>query len=150
MSQSLSSVFVHVIFGTKARARCLAPEIRERLYAEMAVILKDLRCPAQIFGGMEDHIHILCRLHKTVAIADLVEKVKAPTSKWLKTQAPDLRNFQWQGGYGAFSVSKSLLEKVTSYIRNQADHHQGRTFQQEYLGFLHKYEVEYDERYLWD
>jgi REP element-mobilizing transposase RayT len=95
-------------------------------------------------------MHILCTLSKNLAVKDLIEKVKTPTSKWLKAKSQTLQKFHWQAGYGAFSVSASQLEKVSAYIRNQEQHHQKMGFQDEFRKFLKRYKIQYDERYVWD
>jgi REP element-mobilizing transposase RayT len=97
-----------------------------------------------------DHVHLAVQLSRTITVADLVEGLKTPSSKWLKTQAPELRGFSWQRGYGVFSVGPSDLGALQTYLDNQETHHQKRTFQEEYRALLKKYNVEYDERYVWD
>lgn len=97
-----------------------------------------------------DHVHILCMLSKKVALMKLLEEVKSHSSKWMKTKDESLKNFYWQNGYGAFSVNPVQIETVVTYIENQHEHHRKKSFQEEYLAFLKKYKVEYDERYVWD
>jgi putative transposase len=101
-------------------------------------------------GGMNDHIHVYASLPSTVTIADFVSTMKSNSSRWVHESFPNRRGFAWQEGYGAFSVSKSEEEKVINYICNQREHHRKRSFREEYLDFLEKYQVDYDERYLWD
>lgn len=103
-----------------------------------------------IIGGFTDHIHILCKLSKKIALMKLVEDVKSHSSKWIKTRDEQFRDFYWQDGYGAFSVNPSQVDLVIKYISNQHEHHKKKTFQEEYRAFLKKYKVEYDERYVWD
>jgi len=117
----------------------------------MAKVLYDeCRSPAKIIGGVEDHAHILLNLARTVALADVVEKVKTRSSKWMKTKGENLRDFSWQAGYGAFSVSHSNLDQVYKYILNQREHHHGNEFKDEFRGLLIKHDMEWDERYVWD
>lgn len=97
-----------------------------------------------------DHVHILCKLSKKITLVKLLEQLKIESSKWMKLQSPALRNFYWQDGYGAFSVNPAEVDVVIRYIKNQRQHHQKKTFQDEYRAFLKKYQVEYDERYVWD
>lgn len=97
-----------------------------------------------------DHVHILCRMSKKIALIKLLEELKSHSSKWIKTKSDELKQFYWQDGYGAFSVNPSEVNVVTKYIVNQKEHHRKKTFQEEYLAFLKKYNVDYDERYVWD
>ena len=151
MSQSLSKIWTHLIFSTKGRYPFLSDEtIRRDLHAYLASILKANNCPTLIVGGVWDHVHSLFVLSKNLSIADIVYEIKRSSSKWVKRQAANLRKFYWQAGYGAFSVSQSHVEQVERYIRNQEKHHRKKTFQDEFREFLRKYEVEYDERYVWD
>jgi putative transposase len=106
--------------------------------------------PIILANSVEDHVHILHRLSRTITISKAVEEFKKSTSKWLKSQSPDLANFSWQSGYGAFSVSESNLNSVTAYIQNQREHHRTKSFQDEFREFLEKNKLSYDETYLWD
>jgi putative transposase len=151
MSQSLSKVLVHVIFSTKNRVPYLRqPGLHEKMNAYMIGALENLRCPAMQVGTVDDHIHTLCHLSRTMSIAELVEEIKKTSSKWIKTQAPGLNDFHWQAGYGVFSVSPSAAEEVKAYIANQEERHRKRTFQEEFRLFLQRHGIEYDERYVWD
>jgi REP element-mobilizing transposase RayT len=128
----------------------LSPEIDAELYPYIASIFKAMKSPALIIDGASDHLHTLFSLSRVVTIADLVEEVKTESSKWIKTKGQEFRNFHWQNGYGAFSISQSEVATVKRYIRRQKVHHRRVTFQDEYRRFLAAYEVEYDERYVWD
>ena len=150
MAQSLVKILVHVIFSTKQRRPFLAPGVASEMEAYLAGTLREIGCPAIQVKCVSDHAHILCSLGRRVDIAELVEKVKTSSSKWAKTQSPDLVEFYWQAGYGAFSVSASNVDEVRAYIRRQEQHHRQRTFQEEFLLFLKKHNVEYDERYVWE
>jgi len=151
MSQSLSKLWSHLIFSTKERYPFLSNEdVRVQLHAYMAAILGKHGCPTLQVGGAADHIHALFVLSKNSSIAQIVYEVKRGSSKWIKTQSPEFRKFYWQNGYGAFSVSQSHVEQVRRYIQIQEQHHRKVTFQNEYRGFLRRYKVEYDERYIWD
>jgi len=116
----------------------------------MATILKNLDCPAIILNSVEDHIHVLFRLSRTLTLAKIVEVVKKTTSRWIKNQAPELTDFSWQAGYGAFSVSSSQIDTMRRYIEQQREHHLKRTFQDELRQALKRHGLEFDERYLWD
>ena len=99
---------------------------------------------------MEDHVHILCRLAKTIAVADLIRELKRDSSKWIKGENPELQPFQWQSGYGAFSISPGHVDALKEYIANQPEHHRQVSFQDEFRRLCQKYGVEIDERYVWD
>lgn len=148
MPQSLSCVIVHCIFSTKDRFPFLDATMAPRVHAYMATVLRDMNAHAFRVGGTADHVHIACTLPRTVCQSDLVKKVKTTSSQWLKEQG--VPSFFWQHGYGMFSISKSQLDAVVGYIDRQPEHHRVKTFQEEFRVFLDKYQVEYDERYVWD
>jgi REP element-mobilizing transposase RayT len=150
MAQSLSNVYVHITFSTKYRYPFIDNAIEKDLWAYLGSICKALECNPIRVGGYIDHVHICCLLSKKITQIQLLEEVKKNSSKWIKTKGNQYEKFYWQDGYGAFSVNPSELEKVVEYIDNQHEHHRKRTFQVEFLAFLKKYNVEYDERYLWD
>jgi putative transposase len=151
MPQSLSQIYIHLVFSTKNRQPLIHESIATELYAYMAAVLHDeCRSPAKIIGGIEDHAHILLNLSRTHSMASVVEAVKTSASKWMKTKGPEFREFAWQTGYGAFSVSRSNLAAVTDYITSQKEHHAKSDLKDEFRGLLRKHEVEYDERYVWD
>ena len=151
MPQSLSQIYLHLVFSVKNRQPFIDKSIRSELYAYMAAVLYDeCESSAIIVGGIEDHVHVLLRLSRTCTVAHLVEIVKKRSSKWIKTKGDKYRLFQWQTGYGVFSVSRSNLDAVRRYIQDQEEHHERRTFEDEFIEFLNKHEVEYDERYVWD
>jgi putative transposase len=150
LPQSLSRVLVHLIFSTKNREPVLVPEIRTELQAYLAGVLREEQCPALQVGGVADHVHLLFGLSRTVTVAQVVEQVKTSSSKWIKPKGAAFTEFHWQAGYGAFSVSQSNAGAVARYIRNQEEHHRKVTFQEEYRRFLKRYQVGYDERYVWD
>ncbi len=151
MPQSLSHLYIHLVFSTKKHRRFIDDQIAPELYAYIAKILYD-EClsPAKIIGGVEDHIHILLNLSRTITIAHLVEMIKKRSSKWIKTKDVRFRDFQWQTGYGVFSESSSGIDAVMKYIANQREHHHKGTFKDEFRGLLNKHGIEYDEKYVWD
>ena len=150
MAQSLSRILVHTIFSTKERYAFLVDiELRKRLHAYLAQVFNEHDSPAIEVGGTEDHVHILCLLSRNHAISGIVMKGKANSTGWVKTMGGMLSKFEWQGGYGAFSIHPSQIDQVTQYIKGQVEHHRRRTFQEEYLEFLREYRIPYDERYLW-
>jgi REP element-mobilizing transposase RayT len=150
MAQSLAKLYVHLIFSTKNRERVLPDDIRPALHSYMGGILRDLGCTAVEINTEPDHAHALFILARTAAPSDVIGQLKKGSTNWLQEQSPVLRNFHWQNGYGAFSVSQSSVEAVREYIRTQREHHRGQTYQDEFRGFLTKHEVEFDERYVWD
>jgi len=150
MSQSLSSILVHLVFSTKNREPFITPIIEAELHPYRAKIFRELKSPSLTIDGTSDHVHILFSLARVTAVADVVEEIKTSTSKWIKTKGREFRNFQWQRGYGAFSIGQSNVEVLKRYIRNQKAHHRRVTFQDEYRKFLKLYGIVYDERYVWD
>ena len=149
MPQSLASLLTHLIFSTKNREPLLVgKDLQCSAHAYLARALNDRKCPAVIVGGIANHVHILCRMAKTESVSNLMEQLKASSSKWLKTQGSPI--FSWQRGYGAFSVSQSQADSVVAYIQNQEEHHRIVTFEEEYRSFLQRYRVTFDERYVWD
>ncbi|HEX6190503.1 MAG TPA: IS200/IS605 family transposase [Pyrinomonadaceae bacterium] len=150
MSQSLSSILVHLVFSTKNREPFITPAIESELHPYMATVLRELKSPSLAINGTSDHVHVLFSLARVVTIADLVEELKTSTSKWIKTKGNEFRKFHWQRGYGAFSIGQSNVEILKRYIRNQKARHRRVTFQDEYRKFLSAYGIDYDERYVWD
>ncbi|PZX53423.1 REP element-mobilizing transposase RayT [Algoriphagus ratkowskyi] len=149
MGQSLVKNYVHIIFSTKNRQPYIIQEYEDELFKYLGGVCKAHECAPIQIGGHLDHVNILCLLSKRMTIADLLEEVKTDSSKWMKKRADELRNFYWQDGYGAFSVNPSQVYTVTDYIKNQREHHKRKSFQNEYRAFLKKYNVDYDERYVW-
>jgi putative transposase len=150
MPQSLSKVYVHLTFSTKKRESLIIPEFQDRIFKYMGGICTGLECTPIQIGGHKDHVHLLCLLSRKVAQMKLVEEVKKQSSKWIKSIDESFRNFYWQDGYGIFSVNPTEIDVVVEYIKNQQEHHKTKSFQVEFRAFLKKYEIEYDERYVWD
>jgi putative transposase len=150
MGQSLVQNYVHLVFSTKDRQPLIHPPFEAELHDYLGGICNALECQSIKVGGYVDHVHILCKLSKKIALMKLLEEVKSHSSKWYKTKDADLAGFYWQNGYGAFSVSPSEVDRVVAYIADQHAHHRGMTFQDEYRKLLKRYAVEYDERYVWD
>lgn len=150
MPQSLAQVYLHLTYSTAGRRAWLSPEFRPELFAYKAAILKEFESPAVIVGGVEDHVHVLFALSRNHAIKAVVQGLKVESSKCMKSRGVAFDDFQWQGGYAAFSVSVSNVDIVRRYIENQETHHAKQSFQDELRALLRKHGVEYDERYLWD
>jgi putative transposase len=150
MPQSHAAILVHIIFSTKNRQPLIQPEIESELYPYMSTICQSANSPAILINGTMDHLHLLVKLGRKTAIADLVEEIKSSSSGWIKKKGRQYEGFYWQSGYGAFSIGQSGVPSLKKYIANQKEHHRVKTFQEEYREFLKKYEMEYDERYVWD
>ena len=150
MPHSLANILVHVVFSTKDRIDWIRPEIEEELFGYLASLARSLGCSATAIGGVDDHIHILCLLARTIAISKLVHQLKTSSSSWIKTKGGDLASFYWQNGYGAFSVGVNDRERVRRYIQRQREHHVQVSFKDEYRGLLCRAGLQWDEQYVWD
>jgi len=150
MPQSLSLLLIHVIFSTRDRKPFLDLPVRNNLHAYLATVARNADCECYCVGGVADHVHLAIRLSRSMTMAKLVGELKTSSSKWLKTQSPELAAFAWQHGYGAFSVGPSDLGALRQYIETQEDHHRKYTFQDELRVMLVKYGIAHDERYMWD
>jgi len=151
MSQSLSKILLHVVFSTKERRPFLRDHaLRDEMHRYIGGILNGLDCLPIIVGGVEDHVHVLCVLSRTCAPAEMVKEVKRGSSLWIKTRAPDVADFAWQNGYGIFSIGSSQIEEVRQYIAGQEEHHARTTFQEEFRRLLQRYEITFNEAYVWD
>ncbi|MBW8324660.1 MAG: transposase [Prolixibacteraceae bacterium] len=149
MSQSLSKLYIHLVFHVKNPLVLIRREDKDILYAYIGSIIKDNSSIPVIINGTSDHIHILCVMSKNISLAALTEEIKRHSSRWIKTLGDHYRQFSWQAGYAGFSISQSLHNKTVLYIKNQEEHHKKMTFQEELILFLKEYGIDYDERYLW-
>ena len=149
MAQSLNKTLIHIVFSTKNRTPVLAKPVQLGLYPYMVGIAETIRCKILSVGGIDDHVHILISLAKTISVADMVQEIKRGSSRWITRSIPELSDFSWQAGYGTFSIGQSQVATVAKYIESQKKHHQKMTFQEEYIAFLKKYGIDYDEKYLW-
>jgi REP element-mobilizing transposase RayT len=150
MAQSLSNILLHIVFSTKHRQPLIDELIDQELFKYLATACDTLDCPSHKIGAADDHIHIACSLSRTISVSKLVQELKQDTSKWIKTKGRRYANFAWQNGYGAFSIGQSQLEDLIRYIANQREHHRRITFQDEFRELLRRYEIDFDERYVWD
>jgi len=148
MSSTHLSLHYHVVFGTKHQRPLMAAEWRPRLHAYLGGAAKTLEVVPEAIGGVADHVHLLLGMRATHRLADVMREVKRTSSSWVHETIGE-KDFEWQDGYGAFTVSVSLLEKVRNYIVHQEEHHHKKTFQEEYVELLQRSGVEFDERYLW-
>jgi putative transposase len=149
MANTYTALFYHLVFSTKNREPYIKPEIEERVWAYIGGVARKHGLTALQVGGVEDHVHALVMAAPTHAPSEIVQWLKGDSSKWIHVEFAKLRGFVWQDGYGAFTISKSNVPAVISYIQMQRAHHRGQTFQAEYLELLRRHGVEYDERYLW-
>ena len=151
MPQSLAQIYVHIVFSTKERQSFLEDQsLREEMHKVLGGICNAHGCPVLRVGGVADHVHILCRLGRTITIADLVKELKRESSLWIKAKSDTMEEFHWQNGYGAFSISPAHVDALRAYIDNQEEHHKEETFQDEFRRLLTKYGLAWDERYVWD
>ncbi len=149
MGQSLIKNYIHLIFSTKSRENFIDENIENELFSYLGGICKNLECNPVQMGGYRNHVHILCLLSPKITLAKLLEELKSHSSKWIKTKGEKYSNFYWQNVYGAFSVNPNQIDVVKKYIINQKEHHKIKSFQEEYLQILKKYDIEFDEKYLW-
>ena len=150
MAHTFSELRSHVIFSTNGRAASIDDDLRPRLHSYIGGIIRELGGTAIAVGGTADHVHVLLRLPPSVSMSEAMRVVKTNSSRWIHETSPNLRSFAWQTGYGAFSVSESNRQTVSDYIANQENHHRRTSFQKEYLAFLQRHVVDYDERYVFD
>ena len=149
MSHTYTNLLYHIVYSTKDRHPWLDATILSRMCEYLGGAIRDEGGIALLINGMPDHIHILAKLRQDKAVSDVVRDIKANSSGWVHREFPECSQFEWQTGYGAFTVSVSQLEKVREYIRNQVEHHRRMSFREEFVGFLKAHGVEFDERYLW-
>jgi putative transposase len=150
MSRTYTCLHYHCVFSTKNRQKVLCPEIESRVWSYLGGIARENKMLPLRIGGFDDHLHLLLSIPPVLSISKALQLIKGGASIWIKGTFPELRGFSWQDGYGAFTVSKSQLPEIDRYIQNQREHHRTKSFQEEYLAFLERHGIEYDERYLWD
>jgi putative transposase len=150
MAHTFTSLLCHVIFSTKEREPFLDEELRPRLFAYMGGVLREVGATGLVVNGPADHVHALVSIPATQAVSDMRRILKTNSSRWVHEQWPQKKEFAWQSGYGAFSVSKSNVEEVRRYIENQEEHHKHVSFQDEFRAFLHRHGISFDERYVWE
>jgi putative transposase len=147
---SFTQLTYHIVFATKYRRRTINDNVRERLYEYIGGTLRAKKGNLIEIGGTADHVHILARLSPSLAVANVVRDVKANSSKWMNEQVETTLQFEWQKGYGAFTVSYSNMQSVQNYIQHQKEHHQTKTFQEEYIDFLKRHNIEFRLEYLFE
>ena len=146
---SFISCHLHVVFSTKDRRKLITPDLQKRLWPYLGGIARECNMKALEVGGVEDHVHILLSLPATLAISKAVQLLKGNSSKWIHDTFPEHREFIWQEGYGAFSIGVSGIADTVAYIRNQTEHHRKKSFKEEFIAFLKKHDLDYDETILW-
>lgn len=150
MPNTYTQIYIHVVFAVQERACLIKPEWKEELFKYIAGILKNNGIKLIAIGGVDDHIHILLALSPKIALSDLVRDIKANSSKYINEKRFVCGKFYWQEGFGAFSYSRSQIDAVAKYVLNQEQHHANKSFKSEYVELLDRFDVEYDERYLFD
>ena len=148
MSQSLCKIYLHVIFHIKTASPKISDEYLERVHSYIGQLVNSTGCQVVRVGGIGDHVHVVCLLSRNETVSHLVEEIKRNSSRWLKTLSPQYEHFAWQGGYAAFSVSQSVVDKTVAYVNNQYEHHKKMSFRDEYIQFLKLYDIDYDEKYV--
>ena len=150
MPQSIVKMFAHIVFSTKNREHFIHSDVEDGLFGYIHGIVENNNAKLIIANGTSDHIHLLVSLPKKIDIPELIGDIKRDSSVWIKKQDSQFSNFYWQRGYGAFSVGQLEIDVVKNYIAKQKEHHKNKDFKTEYRGFLKKYEVDFDEQYVWD
>jgi REP element-mobilizing transposase RayT len=148
MSDSYTNLLYHIVFSTKDRQPLLTDAYQSRLYDYIGGTIRNLGGISLGINGTEDHVHVLAKLRPDKAVSDVLRDLKANASGWMHDVFPDLKDFSWQRGYGAFTVSASNVAKVQDYIARQKEHHQKKTFRDEFIEFLKANGIEYDEKYI--
>jgi len=149
MSQSLSKLYVHMIFHVKMNSCLIKPEDDNELHSYIGGIIKLSNSIPIMINGTEDHIHVLAIMSKNISLSNFLEDIKGNSSRWIKSKGSYYRDFAWQGGYSGYSGSQSKVEIINKYIENQKIHHQKQTFKDEYIQFLKENGIDYNEDYLW-
>jgi REP element-mobilizing transposase RayT len=150
MPATFSKLLYHLIFSTKKREPLIIPAWQDELYSYIEGIVRGQNANLFEIGGAPDHVHLVVQLRPDRSVSEIVRLIKANSSKWLNERPKAQGRFAWQRGYGAFTVSVSQLKGVRKYVRDQEEHHRHKGFQEEFREFLHRHEIEYDERDLWD
>ena len=149
MAGAFTKVYYHLVFSTKDRAKLIDEDIKTELYSYLYGIFKNENGYVLAIGGMSDHIHLLCSIPPKNSISDMIKKIKVASSKWLKERGGLYQKFQWQPGYGLFTVSHSQVDVVSKYIKNQKKHHENFSYKDEFRLLLKKHNIEFDEKFIW-
>jgi putative transposase len=149
MPQSYGAIYFHFVFSTKNRQEWIDEKLESRLHEYLGGILRAMDCRLLAAGGTADHIHLLASMARTLTVANVMRDIKSNSSGWIHKEIEGLAGFDWQDGYGAFSVSFSQIDRVKNYIGRQKEHHRRASFQDEFLDLLVRHEVPYDPKYIW-
>jgi len=149
MAGSLTNLIYHVVFSTKNRWPLITEEVRKELYDYIGGLIAEKNGHLLEVGGVEGHIHLAVQLRSSASLADIIRFVKTNSSRWMNLKGGPERSFLWQGGYGAFTVSRSRLPQLRHYLQSQAEHHKKKTFREEFTDFLQRHEIEFEEDQLW-
>lgn len=150
MAQSLADITIHIVFSTKERKPWIGVQYEQEIHAYICGICRNLECPVITINGVEDHIHLLLSLGRTITLSKLINEIKSNSSRWIRAKDRKLSEFSWQSGYGAFSVSRPQISGAVKYIEKQKEHHKTQTYKDELLTMLKMSRMQYDEKFLWD
>lgn len=150
MANTYSQIYIHVVFAVKGRESSISNKFKDELYKYICGIVTNNHQKVYAINGMPDHLHILISIKPNCLLSDLVRDIKANSSKWINQKKIILGKFQWQEGFGSFSVSESQISKVINYIEKQEEHHRIKSFRQEYIDFLKSYKIDFNEEYLFE
>jgi REP element-mobilizing transposase RayT len=150
MADTYTSLYIHSVFSTKNRQPLISAEIQSELWPYIGGIAENNKMKAIRVGGVTDHLHILLSLPPTISVSKAIQLIKGNSSKWINEKFDTRGKFQWQRGYGAFTINISMIETTIRYINSQQEHHRKKSFQEEYIEFLDRHHIEYDERYVWN
>jgi putative transposase len=150
MADTYHQIYIQAVFGVKYRKALLEKAWREQMFAVIGNLINETGCKNYIVNGVEDHVHCFFGLKPTLAPSEVMQSIKAKSSKWLNEEGLLKERFEWQRGYGIFSYSQSAKDNVYKYIERQEEHHKNKTFREEYTGLLQAFEIEYKEEYVLD
>ena len=150
MANTYHQIYLQMIFAVKYRKATIDKSWKEKLFGVIGTLINENNCKTIIVNGVEDHVHCLIGLKPVAPISELMKAVKAKSSKYVNDHSLTPHRFEWQEGYGVFSYGQSGLDAVYKYIQNQEEHHKKQTFRDEYLDFLNKFKIDYDERYIFE
>ncbi len=150
MANTYSQIYIHAVFAVKGRENIINNKFKDELYKYICGIVTNNKEKVYAINGMPDHLHVLLSIKPNCLLSDLMRDIKAGSSKWINEKKFVAGKFQWQEGFGSFSVSQSQLDKVIAYIDNQENHHKKKSFKEEYIEFLKSYKIEYDDKYVFD
>jgi putative transposase len=149
MANTYAALHYHIVFSTKHREPWIAENHEAQIWSYLGGIARDGGMTSLSIGGLEDHLHLVLGLPPTLTVSRAVQLLKGASSRWIRESIPELAAFSWQDGYGAFTISRSMLPATVAYVERQRERHQARTFQEEFRALLERHDIAYDERYVW-